>query len=319
MRKWILLAIGTVAVLLITVLLVAGNYLYGESVKRGTDVELYRGNEPASTSPKKESVKEKADTWFHSQKVKVLEQTSFDGLVLQANFIDNEKNKGKAVILAHGFRKQKEDMKKLAKFYYEHDFDILLPDARGHGDSEGDYIGYGWHDRLDYENWIKLLINKYEETDILLHGNSMGGSLVLMTSGEDLPDEVKGIIADSSYTTVKDELTHQLKHLYGLPAFPLLDVTSFITKVRAGYTFEEASAVAQVKKNTRPLFLIHGEGDELVPTDMASDLYEAANGEKSLWIVPDAGHIEAYDTAPKEFEQRLADFIQQTVANTQVK
>ncbi|RYG71153.1 hypothetical protein EU245_14955 [Lentibacillus lipolyticus] len=57
--------------------------------------------------------------------------------------------------------------------------------------------------------------------DIILHGKSMGAVTVLMASGEELPDEVKGIVADSGYSTVKAELAHQLKHLYQLPSFPL--------------------------------------------------------------------------------------------------
>ncbi|MGM8366616.1 alpha/beta hydrolase [Virgibacillus sp. W0181] len=188
-----------------------------------------------------------------------------------------------------------------------------MPDARGHGKSEGDYIGYGWHDRLDYKKWIDLLIEEHGVTNIFLHGNSMGASLVLMTSGEELPGEVKGIIADSGYTTVKEELAHQLKHLYSLPAFPLLDITSGITKLRAGYTFGEASAVEQVKKNTRPLLIIHGDKDELVPLEMAHELYDAAGGEKELWIVPDAGHIKAYKNVTEQYDGRLLEFIKKTL------
>src|SRR5699024_11544301 len=128
-------------------------------------------------------------------------------------------------------------------------FDVLLPDARGHGDSEGDYIGDGWHDRVDYVDWIDLLIDEHDADETILHGESMGAATVLMTSGEDLPEEVQGIIADSGYSTVKDELAHQLKHLYNLPAFPLLYVTSVITNIRAGYMLGGVSSVDQLKKN----------------------------------------------------------------------
>lgn len=200
-------------------------------------------------------------------------------------------------------------MGKLTKFYYDRGFDILLPDARGHGESEGDYIGYGWHDRLDYVDWIHLLIEEYGTENIILHGNSMGAATVLMTSGEELPEEVKGIIADSSYSTIKDELAHQLQHLYGLPAFPLLEVTSVISKTRAGYMLGEGSATQQVKKNTLPLLIIHGEDDDLVPTDMAHEIYNEAGGEKELWLVPETGHTKAMDNITSEFQRRVGDFL----------
>nr|WP_281347117.1 alpha/beta hydrolase [Virgibacillus doumboii] len=235
--------------------------------------------------------------------------TSYDGLNLFAQFIDHKSANDKAVILAHGFRSTGDDMGKFAKMYYEEGFDILLPDARGHGKSEGDYIGYGWHDRLDYLDWIDLLIEEYGSEDIILHGNSMGAATVLMTSGEDLPEEVKGIVADSGYTTVKDELAYQLQHIYGLPSFPLLDVTSVITKIRAGYFLGKGSSIAQVKKNTLPLFIIHGEEDELVPTEMAHEIYDVAGGEKELWIVSDAGHTKAFDNVTKEYQDRVMGFV----------
>ncbi|SES67864.1 hypothetical protein SAMN05421676_101152 [Salinibacillus kushneri] len=293
----------------------AVNYFYGEAVKRGKEVELYRGAEPASANVEAENnILQEAKQWYQQQTFETITHNSYDDLRLKADFLENEQSTGKAVILAHGYRGHKEQMDDYVKFYYDQGFDILMPDARGHGESEGDYIGYGWHDRKDYLGWIDILIEQKDAEQIFLHGNSMGAATVLMTSGEELPQEVKGIIADSGYTSVKEELTHQLKYLYGVPSFPLLDMTSMLTKIRAGYTFEEGSAIEQVKKNTKPLFIIHGAIDELVPTDMAHDLYEAAGGEKEIWIVPDAGHTKAFTVAPKKFQQKVKTFIEEHLA-----
>lgn len=315
MKKRILIILSSIIGILFIGLIFAGNYFYGEGVKRGTEVELHREAETvnAEASVKDQEIFDAAKEWFDGQNPQLREIVSYDDLKLKAQYIENEEENYKTVILAHGFRNTGEDMGKLAKFYYDLGFNILLPDARGHGESEGDYIGYGWHDRLDYVDWIDLLIKENKAEEIILHGNSMGASLVLMASGEDLPDEVKAIIADSGYSTVKAELAHQLKNIYNLPAFPLLEVTSVITKIRAGYTFGEASAVDQVKKNTRPLFIIHGDADDLVPTDMAHEIYEAAGGEKELWIVPDVGHTKAFDILTEDYQNKLLEFIDQSV------
>ncbi|GAA0441573.1 alpha/beta hydrolase [Lentibacillus halophilus] len=312
MKKTLLITASSVIVVLLVGLLFAGNYFYGKGIKRGTDVELHRGStEEVNTSPVSGNKQplNKAKNWYENQDKQTLTLTSFDDLTLQAKYIKNEKASDKTAILAHGFRKTGDAMGDLAKFYYDKGFSILLPDARGHGDSDGDYIGYGWHDRLDYIDWIDRMITEYNTDDIILHGNSMGAATVLMASGEELPDEVKGIVADSGYTTVKAELAHQLNHLYSLPSFPLLDVTSLITNVRAGYMLGEGSAVEQVKQNTRPLMIIHGGSDELVPTDMAKEIYDAASGDKSLWIIPDAEHKEAFDMKTKLFKKRVGAFV----------
>ncbi|HLR52436.1 MAG TPA: alpha/beta hydrolase [Candidatus Avamphibacillus sp.] len=311
MKKKLLIILGSLIGILFIGLIIAGNYFYGQGIKRGTEVELHReaSTVNASADTEDQTLLDEANEWFDKQETERIEMTSYDDLDLVAQFINHESDNDKAVILAHGFRNTSDDMGKLAKMYYDEGFDILLPDARGHGESEGDYIGYGWHDRLDYVDWIDLIIEEYDAKEIILHGNSMGAATVLMTSGEDLPEEVKGIIADSGYSTVKDELAHQLKHLYGLPAFPLLDVTSVISKIRAGYMLGEASSIDQVEKNTLPLFIIHGEDDDLVPTDMANEIYEAAGGEKELWLVPGAGHTKAFDNVTQEFQERVREFI----------
>ncbi|WP_083584434.1 alpha/beta fold hydrolase [Bacillus weihaiensis] len=320
LKKRIFISIGSVAILFAVLLIFAGNYFYNVAVNRAHEaVDLHGGEgdraEPVSAlvEEERQAKLEEVLLWTEEQTFKELELKSEDGLTLKAAFLDHPDSNGKAVILAHGYKGSSEQMPGVTKFYYEQGFDVLKPDARGHGKSEGDYIGYGWHDRKDYVQWANLLAQEYTSTNILLHGFSMGAATVLMTSGEALPDEVKGIIADSGYTSVKEELAHQLKYLYHLPAFPLMEVTSVVTKVRAGYTFDEASAIEQVKKNTLPLFIIHGDQDELVPTSMGNELYEAATSEKELWIVPGADHTEAYTVAEEEYQQRLLTYFEKTI------
>lgn len=315
MKKRVLIIAGSLIGVLLIGLIFAGNYFYNQGIKRGTEVELHREDETvnAASTDEGQILFDEANDWFNDQETEILEMTAYDDLNLVAQYIENDADTDKAVILAHGFRNTSDDVGKLAKLYYDKGFDVLLPDARGHGDSEGDYIGYGWHDRLDYVDWIDLLIDEHDADEIILHGESMGAATVLMTSGEDLPEEVQGIIADSGYSTVKDELAHQLKHLYNLPAFPLLDVTSVITKIRAGYTLGGASSVDQVKKNTLPLLIIHGEDDDLVPTEMANDIYDAAGGDKELWLVPGAGHTKAFENVSEEFNDHVTEFIDDVI------
>ncbi|EIM05945.1 alpha/beta hydrolase, partial [Planococcus antarcticus DSM 14505] len=66
-------------------------------------------------------------------------------------------------------------------------------------------------------------------------------------------------------------------------------------------------------KNALPFFIIHGEADELVPTSMAKELYEAAGGDKMFWTVPDAGHVKAYTIATQEYQERLKGFIEESM------
>ena len=105
------------------------------------------------------------------------------------------------------------------------------------------------------------------------HGLSMGAATVLMASGEELPREVKAIIADSPYESVYQLFEYQMKRMFHLPAFPLLDSTSGLTKIRAGYSLREASALKEVERTAVPILYIHGKSDTFVPTEMTKDLY----------------------------------------------
>ncbi|WP_242985965.1 hypothetical protein [Oceanobacillus zhaokaii] len=118
-RKIIIVAIVFIIVLLF-VLIFAVNYFYGESVKRGVEVELYSGDEIVEdVAIEDQIILEEAQKWFANQDLKNIELTSNDDLLLKARLIENKKSTGKAVILAHGYREQSENMGDFAKFYYD--------------------------------------------------------------------------------------------------------------------------------------------------------------------------------------------------------
>lgn len=234
---------------------------------------------------------------------------SEDQLKLHSYVIENETNSNVWVIVVHGYSGQGYQMGNLAKIYYEMGYNVLLPDARGHGQSEGNYIGMGWDDRLDIIAWIHYINETYSNPDIILYGVSMGGATVLMVSGEPLPDNVKLIIEDCGYTSAKAEFSYQLQETFGLPAFPIMDFANIVTQIKAGYSLDDASALKQVEKATIPILFIHGDADTFVPTKMVYELYEAANTEKELLIIPNAGHGAASTVDPELYWYTVINFI----------
>lgn len=247
---------------------------------------------------------------------------SHDGLALKGWFFPagrtGENGPGNSLssttmILAHGYSGHPRQISAIAKVVYEHSgYNILLPSARGCGDSQGDYIGFGWLDRLDYLGWIDWVKKRTASNGparIILYGISMGGATVLMTAGEGLPPEVKAVIEDCGYTSVYDELLHQMKQHYHFQNTGLLKRVSKVCKQKAGYSFEEASALEQVKKITLPVFFIHGDADTFVPFWMGPALYEACAAPKELYIAQGAGHGEACGNDPEEYRRRITQFL----------
>ncbi|GLV55455.1 alpha/beta hydrolase [Dictyobacter sp. S3.2.2.5] len=250
--------------------------------------------------------------WVERQPFERIEMKSWDGLLLRAFYLPAPQATTKTVVLAHGYTgSSKLNMGPFAQMYHERfGYNVLMPDARGHGESEGNYIGFGWHERLDYVKWIHLLTQRLgEEIQVVLHGVSMGGATVLMTSGEPLPTQVKAVVADCAYTSAYDILAYQGKRMYHIPAFPFVDLTSLVCKLRSGFFFQEASALKQVQKTSLPILFIHGEEDTFVPTAMVHQLYAACPTYKELYVVPNAGHGLAYDTDPATYTRRCQQFL----------
>lgn len=238
---------------------------------------------------------------------------SFDNLKLHAYEI-KESYGNKWVITVHGYTTKAEYMSSIAYKYYTLGYNSIIPNLRGHGKSEGNYIGMGWHDRLDIIKWIEYIINQDENAEIVLHGISMGASTVMMVSGEELPQNVKVIIEDCGYTSAKDQLAYKLKNMFKVPSFPLLNICSIITKIKAKYFITEASAINQIKKSNTPTLFIHGNKDKFVPFYMLDDLYDACNADKDKLIINNAGHAKCEKVDSDLYWEKVINFIEKYIS-----
>ncbi len=202
-----------------------------------------------------------------------------------------------------------------AKFFLENGFDVLLPDARAHGQSEGEYIGFGCLDRYDGLEWIKFLQNKYRMEDregrleIYLYGVSMGGATVCMMSGLDLPECVKAIISDCAFTSPEAMFELVLKNKYHLPPAPVMLVANMVCQKYAGYTFNKCSSDKSVKRAKVPMLFIHGSGDTFIPETMCHKIYENCASDKDILIIDDAVHAESYYKDRDRYENKMREFL----------
>lgn len=238
---------------------------------------------------------------------------SFDNLKLHAYIVKNKVKTDKWAIVVHGYAGNGKLMSDKAKYFYEMGYNVLIPDLRGHGESEGNYIGMGWDDRLDIISWINHIIKENPKSEIVLHGTSMGAPTVLMTSGENLPSNVKAIISDSAYTSVLDEFKYEIKTFLSLSYFPLINITDLITMIRAGYSFREASALDQVKKAKVPILFIHGDSDKFVPYYMMNELYDATNSPKERLTVEGGEHANSDLISPYLYWLTIMDFLEKYI------
>lgn len=307
-----------IAILLILILIdvLGGNYLVNFAITRknasGTKVaptSITETDDQKIINENYEEITEKGDEWLETADVSNANITSDDGLNLVADYYNTNPDSHKYAIVVHGYSGNRVHMKAYGLYYAEQDYNILMPDLRSHGDSEGTYIGMGWLDKDDMLKWIDYIVSMDPEAQIMLHGVSMGGATVLMTSGENLPDNVKAIVDDCGYTSVWDIFADEMEYLFNLPEFPFLYSASFFANIRAGYDFKEASSIEQVRKTTLPIFFAHGSVDNFVHTDMVYELYDACPTDKELYVVEGAGHGQAMYYDPDTYFDKVFNFI----------
>lgn len=235
---------------------------------------------------------------------------SHDGLKLHGTWFPQDECK-KVVICFHGYTSQgMSDYIGLSGYYLQKGYSMLLVDERAHGQSEGKHIGFGCLDRKDALKWIEKVIRDCgTDVEILLHGTSMGGATVLMTSGLQLPAQVKGIISDCAFTSAKEVFTHVLKSMYHMPAFPTIQIADFMNRRLSGYGLDECNAAREVKKAKIPILFIHGSGDTFVPCSMCETIYQNCASPKKKLIIEGAAHAESYYKDPTSYEKALNEFI----------
>lgn len=236
-------------------------------------------------------------------------------LELFAQYLDNHADK--TVVLLHGFMSDGDSMAGFAKMFYDFGYNVLIPDEGAHGRSDGKYIGYGWVEKEDILKWIKqVIVKKGQKQKIVVMSQSMGGATAMMVSGLNLPSQVKCFIEDCGYSNVEEEIVHQAKLAVGLPnavCKPVVKAVSWINKIKNGFFIENASAIKQLSKNTRPIFFIHGGKDRVVPTKMVYANYQATKAPKQLWVAPVAGHAETFPLYKNQYRKKVKGFLQKYI------
>ena len=286
-----------------------GNYLYSKCM-----IPLVRDAEEAEANP----VQEEGRMWARrAEGFREATIQALDGLILWAAVAPGREDCHRWAVCVHGYHDTYESMGAIARHYNGLGWHALMPDQRGHGQSEGDYVGWGYDERLDILGWISYILRRDPEAEILLHGVSMGAASVLMSTGGALPEAVRAAISDCSYTTIEAEMRHLLSQMrkelptaLPIPAGLLFSALRKTAQRRARFDLREAAPIQAVANSKTPTLFIHGVEDDFVPAAMMGKLYQAARCPKSFLWMPDAGHAASVGTNEALYWTAVSTFLQ---------
>lgn len=266
--------------------------------------------------PVEPPAEDERQTWFAGQALEDFEIINARGYKLKGYLLPADEPSKIYVFCSHGYRNcGSGEFNRMAKFYHDKGWNVFLVDHQAAGESEGKYIGFGYHEYRDCLQWLDFMNNHFgSDIQIVLHGVSMGSATVMLMAGSGrLPANVKFVVADCGYTSAYDQFAHNAKGMH-IPSFPIINAANFFNRVISGYDFKDASPLDAVKKATLPMIFIHGGNDDFVPTHMVNELYNACSSEhKELLIVEGAAHAESYPTDSEAYESMINGYAEKYI------
>ena len=235
--------------------------------------------------------------------------TSFDGSKLFARYYHVSDN-APVQILFHGYKSSSLlDCSGGSYFADQLGHNAIVVDQRSHGQSDGTVITFGIKERKDCLCWIQYAIKRFgKDVPIILSGLSMGAATVLMVTDLNLPENVKGIIADCPYSSPKEIIMKVAKQMHFPPRLmlPFVWLGGFLF---GHFNLFESTAIEAIKNCEIPILILHGDADELVPCEMTQSMLTSGAKDITLETFAGAGHGLSYIVIPDKYEKVVLEFI----------
>lgn len=237
------------------------------------------------------------------------------GISLAGWYMSAERETGhsckKTLIFSHGYSQNRQEPHlpalSLAAQLVKEGYDVLMFDFRNAGESSDALTTIGLREQQDLLGAIDFAKSSRQGHALGLIGFSMGAATSLLVGGED--DRIVAIVADSPFYSLQEYLEENLPKWTGLPRFPFNWFILTLSPILLGANPREVKPYQSVQQAKKPIFFIHGTGDETVPCQNSERLYAlTTDGLSSLWLVPKTGHVRSYAKYPEEYGQKVIHF-----------
>lgn len=241
----------------------------------------------------------------------VVVETS-DGELLAGWYVPSAN--GAAVVLLPGSGSSRGSLARHVEALAEGGLGVLAIDPRGHGESTGRAMDWGWFGDTDIAAAVTYLEQRddVDPTRIGVVGLSVGGEEAIGAAGVD--PRIRAVVAEGVIGRSAADL-QWLSDVYGWRGSVTEGVQQIKTRIAdlltsAGQptTLREAAANAAPR---RILVIVAGQRPD--EQHAADDIQRAAPDSVELWTVPDAGHTAGLRTDPDGWRERVLGFLDETL------
>jgi hypothetical protein len=226
-------------------------------------------------------------------------------LKLHAKWIDNKSDK--TMIFMHGHTFTLYGSYKYLPIFLNQNFNVLMPDQRYHGNSEGKFSTLGLKESEDLNNWVTFITDKNPKNRLIgVHGESMGGATVLMAAQN---ENINFIISDCAFSDFTLQTKELLKRKFKIPSF-MVYPAALMSYILFKIPFFKIKPLNYLKNIKKPILLIHGESDQYIDKSHCHELSRIIDN-STIYLCKNADHAKSYSTNPKEYEKKVLDFLEE--------
>lgn len=206
---------------------------------------------------------------------------------------------GAVILVAHGYGDKRAEV--FHELFASHDYGVISWDFRAHGKSEGNFSSLGYYEVLDAKAALDFALAQPGVEHIGAWGGSMGAVTMIRATAQ--YPEIEALVADSPFAALKDELDL-------LVPFPVMrPFIRFFAERESGVTLDSVRPIDDIARiSPRPVLIIQGMSDGMVPLNSAQRLYDTAGEPRELWMEKDVPHLNMYAYYKTRYTKRVIKF-----------
>ncbi len=248
------------------------------------------------------------ERWYENVRKEDIWIESPNGYRLKAVFLQPLETT-RTVIICHGVTENKINSMKYARLFERLGFNSVVYDHRRHGDSGGKTTSFGYYEKIDLQTVVHALRERIGKRALVgIHGESMGAATTILYAGT-YDDEADFHIVDCPFSDISEQILHILRKNKPLRTTMALRIANFFLKMRDGYTLNLVSPREVVQNITKPVLFIHSMEDDLIPSYMTKELYQAKQGDKMLKLFQKGAHAKSFIDNPEQYEETVLEFL----------
>jgi fermentation-respiration switch protein FrsA (DUF1100 family)/acyl carrier protein len=223
------------------------------------------------------------------------------------------------ILISPGYRRPLTDVLGICKHLWAAGHNVLAFDYYGHGAVVGVPVTLGYREVNDFLGAVSYARQRAPHARIGALGYGMGGAVSII--GSAYTSEVCAVVADSAFASPWSVVELAVRRRLHLPPATCMTamrilrrITDMVLAQRVGYHFHEVEPGRVIARLApRPILLIQGLDDTIVPPNDSVQLYEAATRPKALWHIPGTEHCKAYVTDPQTYICRVVTFFDRSL------